>query len=111
MNNLLDDFEFMLGMQTGAFTRLCVAFVTPVLMIIVLVYSFAVMEPVVYNNQAFPAGAHGNITNTFTFLLEFNKQQSCGVESWNKLQYNLHVLNSKTKNLKFVKEYIICREV
>lgn len=58
VNNLLDDFEFMLGMKTGTFTRFCVAFVTPVLMIIVLVYSFVFMEEVTYNNKTFPMRAH-----------------------------------------------------
>jgi hypothetical protein len=28
------------------------------------------MEPEEYNNQTFPTGAYGNITNTFTILLE-----------------------------------------
>jgi len=73
VNNLLDDFEFMLGMQTGTFTRFCVAFVTPVLMIMVLVYGFVIMEPPEYKDMSYPRNAKGNITNTFKLLLECNK--------------------------------------
>jgi len=36
------------------------------------------MQPETYNDEPFPAGAYGNVTNTFTFLLEFIKKQSWG---------------------------------
>ena len=35
------------------------------------------MEPEKYNNQFFPTGAYGNITNSFIFLLECIKTVMC----------------------------------
>jgi solute carrier family 6 amino acid transporter-like protein 5/7/9/14 len=59
----------MLGKKTGIYWRICWGFITPVLMIAILMYSLVTMEPLEYNNQPFPTGAYGNITNGFTFFI------------------------------------------
>ncbi|GFG40221.1 hypothetical protein Cfor_09809, partial [Coptotermes formosanus] len=58
VNNVCDDLEFMLGKKTGAYWRICWGFVTPVLMLVILVYSVATMEPEKYNDQPFPTAAY-----------------------------------------------------
>jgi len=71
VNNICDDLEFMLGMKSGLYCRLSWA-VTPLLMILAVVYGFAIMEPVQYNNEPFPEGAYGNITNIFTHFIRMH---------------------------------------
>jgi len=58
VNNICDDLEFMLGKKMGIYWRICWGFVTPVLMIVILIYSLATMEPEEYNDQPFPTGAY-----------------------------------------------------
>jgi len=53
--------------------RICWGLVTPVLMIAILLYALVTMKPETYNNEPFPTGAYGNVTNVFTFLLKCNK--------------------------------------
>jgi len=58
VNNLCDDVEFMLERKTGIYWRICWGFVTPVLMIVILLYSLVTMQPETYNDEPFPAGAY-----------------------------------------------------
>ncbi|XP_046589864.1 sodium-dependent nutrient amino acid transporter 1 [Neodiprion lecontei] len=58
LNNFLNDVEFMLGYRPGLYWRLCWLLITPLLMIIVLVYTFAVYEDVTYNDEYFPSAAY-----------------------------------------------------
>lgn len=58
VNNLCNDLEFMLGKKTGFYWRMCWGFVTPVLMIVILVYSMVTMKPEEYNNKPFPTGVY-----------------------------------------------------
>jgi solute carrier family 6 amino acid transporter-like protein 5/7/9/14 len=58
VNNLCDDVEFMLERKTGIYWRICWGFVTPVLMIAILLYSLITMQPETYNNELFPTGAY-----------------------------------------------------
>jgi solute carrier family 6 amino acid transporter-like protein 5/7/9/14 len=65
-----DDLEFMLGKKTGAYWRICWGFVTPVLMLVILVYSVATMEPEKYNDQPFPTAAYGKIINRLYIFMK-----------------------------------------
>jgi len=67
----------MSGKKPGIYWRFCWSVATPVLMIVILIYSLVNMEPEKYNNQFFPTGAYGNITNSFIFLLECIKTVMC----------------------------------
>jgi len=71
VNNISDDLEFMLGLKSGLYCRLSWA-VTPILMIIAIIYGFFMMDPPAYNDQPFPRDAHGNITNAFTFFIRMH---------------------------------------
>jgi len=72
VNNICDDLEFMLGKQPGIYWRICWGFITPLLMIVILIYSMVTMEPEEYNNQPFPTSAYGNITNIFTLFIRMH---------------------------------------
>ncbi|XP_017860214.1 PREDICTED: sodium-dependent nutrient amino acid transporter 1 isoform X1 [Drosophila arizonae] len=58
-DRLCKDIEFMLGRKVGLYWRLCWGIFTPLIMTIILIYFYATYEPLVYNNQAFPAWAYG----------------------------------------------------
>lgn len=55
------DIEFMLGIKTGWYWRICWAIVTPLLMISILIYHLSILEPLKYNNYVYPDIAYGMI--------------------------------------------------
>ncbi|KAG5342732.1 NAAT1 protein, partial [Acromyrmex heyeri] len=57
--NFLNDMEFMLGNRLGAYWRACWLIITPVLMIIILIYTCATYEPLMYDGERFPDYAYG----------------------------------------------------
>ena len=52
------DVEFMLGRYPGFYWRFCWAVVTPLLLISILVYSIATMEPIKYKDYVYPPAAY-----------------------------------------------------
>ncbi|KRG02916.1 sodium-dependent nutrient amino acid transporter 1 isoform X2 [Drosophila mojavensis] len=58
-DRLCKDIEFMLGRKVGLYWRLCWGIFTPLIMTIILIYFYATYEPLIYNNQAYPAWAYG----------------------------------------------------
>ncbi|XP_030241857.1 sodium-dependent nutrient amino acid transporter 1 isoform X2 [Drosophila navojoa] len=58
-DRLCKDIEFMLGRKVGLYWRLCWSIFTPLIMTIILIYFYATYEPLIYNNQPFPAWAYG----------------------------------------------------
>ncbi|XP_021912916.1 sodium-dependent nutrient amino acid transporter 1-like isoform X1 [Zootermopsis nevadensis] len=71
VDNLAEDLEFMLGKKLGIYWRLCWGFITPVLMLVILVYSIAIMQPETYHDEPFPTSAYG----AGWFLLAFGVLQ------------------------------------
>lgn len=57
--NFLDDMEFMLGSRLGIYWRLCWFLITPLLMIVILVYTCATYQPPLYDGTRFPDYAYG----------------------------------------------------
>jgi solute carrier family 6 amino acid transporter-like protein 5/7/9/14 len=49
----------MLSKKMGIYWRLCWGVVTPVLMLVILVYSMATMKPETYHDEPFPTSAYG----------------------------------------------------
>jgi solute carrier family 6 amino acid transporter-like protein 5/7/9/14 len=62
----------MLGRKEGIYWRLCWGVITPVLMIVILIYALVSIEPETYNNRPFPTGAYGKITNPFIFFIRIH---------------------------------------
>lgn len=58
LTNFLNDVEFMLGSRPTFYWRLCWVLVTPLLMIIVLVYTIATYNPPMYDGMRFPNYAY-----------------------------------------------------
>ncbi|XP_054009964.1 sodium-dependent nutrient amino acid transporter 1-like [Hylaeus anthracinus] len=58
VTNFLNDMEFMLGSRPSWYWRFCWAFITPVLMIVILVYTIVTYEPPTYDSAPFPAYAY-----------------------------------------------------
>lgn len=54
LENFCNDVEFMLDRRPSAYWKICWGFVTPVLMMIIFVYSMITMEPLKYNNMDYP---------------------------------------------------------
>ncbi|XP_069682879.1 sodium-dependent nutrient amino acid transporter 1-like [Periplaneta americana] len=59
LENFCNDLEFMVGRKVSPYWRICWGIITPVLMIVILVYSIASMQPLTYNKLFFPASATG----------------------------------------------------
>lgn len=55
------DVDFMLGIKTGVLWRICWSFVTPVLMICILVYTILTLKPLTYNDNTYPLWANGEL--------------------------------------------------
>ncbi|KAH8299650.1 hypothetical protein KR044_004289, partial [Drosophila immigrans] len=52
------DVEFMLGIKTSKYYRLCWGFITPLLMIAILVYMLALYEPLKYKDYTYLPGVY-----------------------------------------------------
>ncbi|XP_017760565.1 PREDICTED: sodium-dependent nutrient amino acid transporter 1-like isoform X2 [Eufriesea mexicana] len=59
LSNFLNDIEFMLGHRPSLYWRFCWALITPILMIVILMYSIITYEPPTYNGVQFPTYAYG----------------------------------------------------
>jgi solute carrier family 6 amino acid transporter-like protein 5/7/9/14 len=59
VDNFCSDVEFMAGRKLSPYWRLCWGIITPVLMIAILLYSVATMEPETYQDKPFPTSAYG----------------------------------------------------
>lgn len=61
VNRICMDIEFMLGIKTGWYWRICWAIITPALMIAIFVYNLATYEPVTYKGHEYPDFAYGEL--------------------------------------------------
>lgn len=57
VNRLCRDVEFMIGHRPGVYWRLCWGFLTPILMIVILIYFFFTYQPLDYNKIPYPLSA------------------------------------------------------
>jgi solute carrier family 6 amino acid transporter-like protein 5/7/9/14 len=58
VDNFFSDVEFMVGRKLSAYWRLCWGIITPVLMIVILVYSLVTMETETYQDKLFPTSSY-----------------------------------------------------
>ncbi|XP_044731735.1 sodium-dependent nutrient amino acid transporter 1-like isoform X2 [Chrysoperla carnea] len=54
LNNFCIDVEFMLNIKVGAYWRVCWGFVSPLLLIVITIYTFVTIEPLKYNGVGYP---------------------------------------------------------
>ncbi|CAL8135010.1 unnamed protein product [Orchesella dallaii] len=54
IKNFSRDVEFMLGTKIGWYWKICWAFCVPVLLLVIMVYSFATLKPLEYKGQSYP---------------------------------------------------------
>lgn len=59
LSNFLNDVEFMLGSRPSIYWRFCWFFITPILMIVILLYTIVTYESPKYDDVEFPAYALG----------------------------------------------------
>lgn len=67
LSNFINDMEFMLGKRLGFYWRSCWLVITPLLMIVILIYMCATYEPPTYDGAPFPNYAYG-ISKIFSVL-------------------------------------------
>ncbi|XP_020807462.1 sodium-dependent nutrient amino acid transporter 1 [Drosophila serrata] len=58
LQNFCDDIEFMCNRRVSLYWRMCWSFFTPVMMIIIFIYSMATIEPIKYSEIYFPEPAN-----------------------------------------------------
>ncbi|KAJ9576849.1 hypothetical protein L9F63_006623, partial [Diploptera punctata] len=69
MDNFCQDLEFMVGRKIGCYWRICWGIITPVLMIVILLYSIGTMKPETYKDKPFPTPVYAWIQ--CSILLQF----------------------------------------
>ncbi|XP_059607918.1 sodium-dependent nutrient amino acid transporter 1-like [Phlebotomus argentipes] len=52
------DVEFMLQKPIGLYWRICWGFITPTMMIIILIYTIVKLQPLTYRDQPYPTSAY-----------------------------------------------------
>lgn len=67
LSNFLNDVQFMLGVRPSFYWRICWLLITPLLMIVILIYTCSTYVPLTYDGMPFPAYAYG-IGWTLLFL-------------------------------------------
>lgn len=60
VNRLCRDTEFMIGQNPGWYWRICWGFITPGVMITILLYTFISFRPLTYRDYVYPDTAYGN---------------------------------------------------
>lgn len=68
VNRLALDIEFMLGIKTGWYWRICWAIITPALMTAIFVYNLVMFEPVTYKGHEYPQYAYGKYKLRFSLI-------------------------------------------
>ncbi|XP_017120373.1 sodium-dependent nutrient amino acid transporter 1 [Drosophila elegans] len=58
VKRLCRDVEFMIGIKTSLYYRICWAVVTPLLMLTILVYTLVLYEPLKYNDYTYQSGVY-----------------------------------------------------
>lgn len=58
VDRICQDIYFMLGRKTGIYWRLCWGFITPVFLMVVLIYSLATNTLITYGGQLYPDSAY-----------------------------------------------------
>ncbi|EDW81840.1 uncharacterized protein Dwil_GK25473 [Drosophila willistoni] len=67
LQNFCDDIEFMCNKRVSLYWRVCWSFFTPVMMIIIFIYSMATIEPLKYSDLYFPLA--GDIAGWIVFAI------------------------------------------
>lgn len=63
INNFCRDIEFMLGRKTGIYWKFCWAFLIPVLLAIIFIYSQITAKPLKAGSYVFGPGANGKASS------------------------------------------------
>ena len=74
VNRVCKDIEFMLGIKTGIYWRICWGITAPALMTFIFVYSLIIYKPLDYNGYIFQDYVYG-IYGFFLFLLNLVQLQ------------------------------------
>lgn len=67
VNRICLDIEFMLGIKTGWYWRICWGFITPGLMFAILIYHLSTWEPLTYKNYEYPNVAYGRLKSIIMY--------------------------------------------
>nr|XP_017102484.2 sodium-dependent nutrient amino acid transporter 1 [Drosophila bipectinata] len=59
LQNFCDDIEFMCNRRVSLYWRMCWSFFTPVMMIVIFIYSMVTIEPIQYSELYFPEAGNG----------------------------------------------------
>lgn len=76
VSRICRDIEFMLGIKTGLYWRICWGFITPTLLAAILLYHIATYETFTFNGYVYPDGMYGEATREEATYLETKKKHS-----------------------------------
>lgn len=66
LNSIARDVKFMLKTNVSFYWRLCWGIFTPIILIIILIYSLINIEPLKYKGKLYPTSAYGRYFNKLT---------------------------------------------
>ncbi|OAD54951.1 Sodium-dependent nutrient amino acid transporter 1 [Eufriesea mexicana] len=69
IEHFLDDIEFMLDKETSSYWRICWFLVTPLILIIIFIYTVATLSPLTYGETEYPVSAHAAGTVILCFSI------------------------------------------
>ncbi|KAH8292710.1 hypothetical protein KR018_004084, partial [Drosophila ironensis] len=82
LQNFCDDIEFMCNRRVSLYWRMCWSFFTPVMMIVIFIYSMATIEPIQYSELYFPEAANGECASVLTFSVYLMFLTYLAVAGW-----------------------------
>ncbi|KAH8276671.1 hypothetical protein KR044_007636, partial [Drosophila immigrans] len=69
LQNLCDDIEFMSNKKVSFYWRICWSFFTPVMMIVIFIYSMVTIQPIKYSESYFPLSGDGEFKIEIYYLV------------------------------------------
>ncbi|XP_037954738.1 sodium-dependent nutrient amino acid transporter 1 [Teleopsis dalmanni] len=97
LQNLCDDIEFMTNRKVTVYWRICWAFLTPVLMAFIFIYSMVTIKPLTYSGEEYPTA--GNVAGWLLFIIGLSQFPLWGIwYLWT--HYDNNLLNTLRKNIK-----------
>lgn len=75
LENLTNDVDFMISRRPGPYWRICWFLVTPLLMIVIFIYSMVTMKPLLFSGKTYPTAAYCEFKIFFTIqnCVQLNK--------------------------------------
>ncbi|XP_049772380.1 sodium-dependent nutrient amino acid transporter 1-like [Schistocerca cancellata] len=95
VDRICQDIYFMLGRKTGIYWRLCWGFITPIFLMVVLIYSLVTNTLTTYGGKLYPDSAYAAGWVLFAFgVVQFPLWMALRIFRKRNISFRKHLLNS-----------------